>query len=341
MNIAIIYSLPTRRALATPFKVADEDTQESAFEIAEALESKPRTHERSSVVRGKGADVVLLPVSEDTIDTIPSIDADVIFNLIEWDGLDMPLFLKAVGLIERSQIPFTGSGFTTMRTLSNKEKMKDALDLGSIPTPRWQLFRDGTEPVRDDFHYPVIMKLALTHCSIGLTRNAVIDRREDVTLHVKEHIASFQQPVYVEEFIDGREFQVTVIEEDGVPKVLPPAEIVFKKGGKDSFLTYESRWDEDHPDYKLSSVKSAETSAYLRKRLEDVSLMAFRSLGFFDYARMDIRARGEEPFVLEANTNPGLGDSDEYGMTVSYKAVGMRFSDFVWKIVESCLRRAR
>ncbi len=328
MKIAIIYNLPTRRASATSFTVADEDTADSALEIAEALKSKH-------------ADVLLVPVSEDTIEEISRVKADCLFTLIEWDGEDMPLFLRAMELIEQTGIPFTGSKLAMMRRLSDKVTMKEALDEAGIPTPCWQLFRDGNELVRADFVYPVIMKLSLTHCSIGLTRNAVVDRPEDLAAHIKEHLRTYHQPIYVEEFIDGREFQVTIIEENGEPRVLPPAEIIFKKGGKDSFLTYESRWDEEHPDYHLSSVKLAALSPSLKKRLEDVSLAAFRSLGFGDYARMDIRTRGEEPFILEANTNPGLGDSDDYGMTISYKAVGWRFSDFVWKIVESCLRRFR
>lgn len=328
MKIAIIYSLPTRRAFTTPFKGADEDTRDSALEIAEDIKSK-------------GADVLLVPVSEDTINKISRVKADCLFTLIEWDGEDMPLFLHAMNLIDQTGIPYTGSSLSVMTALADKVKMKKALDAAGIPTPRWQVFIDGTEILRADFHYPVIMKLALTHCSIGLTRNAVVDRPEDLAFQVTKHIATHHQPVYVEEFIDGREFQVTILEEKSGPRVLPPAEIVFKKGGKDSFLTYESRWDEKHPDYHLSSVKLAVLFPYLQKRLEDVSLAAFRSLGFSDYARMDIRTRGEEPFILEANTNPGLGDSDDYGMTVSYKAVGMTFADFVWKIVESCLRRQR
>lgn len=328
MNIAIIYSLPTRRALRTPFKGADEDTKDSALEIAEALQSK-------------NVEVILVGVSEDTINEISRVKADGIFTLIEWDGMDIPLFLKAMNLIDQTRIPYTGSSLSVMTVLADKVKMKEALDLAGIPTPRWQLFRDGTEPVRDDFYYPVIMKLALTHCSIGLTRSAVVDRPEDLAFQVKKHIATHQQPIYVEEFIEGREFQVTIIEEKDGLRVLPPAEIVFKKGGKDSFLTFESRWNEKHPDYHLSSVKLAEVSPYLKKRLDDVSLAAFRSLGFSDYARMDIRTRGEEPFILEANTNPGLGDSDDYGMTISYKAVGWTFADFVWKIAGSCLRRQR
>ncbi len=328
MNIAVIYSLPTRRALATPFKATDEDTKESAREVAAAL-------------RAKGARVDLVSVSEDTIDHLSRISADIIFNLIEWDGLDTPLYLEALGLLEAKETPFTGPSLATMTWLTDKVKMKETLDVAGIPTPRWQLFSDGSEPVRDDFVYPVIMKLSWENCSIGLTRNAIIDRREDVAPNVVEHISTFHQPVYVEEFIEGREFQVTILEVDGQPRVLPPAEIVFTKAGRDSFLTFESRWDEAHPDYALSSVKKADVSMALRKRLEELSVAAHQGFGLGDYSRMDIRCRGEEPYILEANANPGLSEDEDYGMTVSYKAAGMTFADFVWKIVESCLLRRR
>ncbi len=328
MNIAVLYSLPTRRALATPFKATDEDTKDSAEEVAAALTSK-------------GARVELISVGEDSLSRIDSISADVIFNLIEWDGLDTPLFLKALGLIEARGIPFTGPSLETMVTLTDKVKMKESLDIAGIPTPRWQLFTEGTEPIRGDFSYPVIMKLAWEHCSIGLTRNAIIDRQEDLSSNVIEHIRTFHQPVYVEEFIDGREFQVTVLEENCVPAVLPAAEIVFARAGKDTFLTFESRWDEEHPDYGLSSVKEAVVSTVLKRRLDEISLAAHRTFEFRDYSRMDIRVRGENPFILEANANPGLGDDEDYGMTVSYKAAGMTFADFCWEVVKSCLRRSK
>lgn len=328
MNISVIYSIPTRRALATPYKATDEDTRASAEEVAAALSAK-------------GVKTSLIPISEDSIERINVLCADVIFNLIEWDGLDTPLYLEALRVLEAKGTPFTGPSLVTMTRLTDKVKMKEALDVAGIPTPRWQLFTNGSRPVRDDFVYPVIMKLAWEHCSVGLTRNAIIDRKADVAPNVVEHISTFHQPVYVEEFIEGREFQVTILEEAGQPRVLPPAEIVFTKSGKDSFLTFESRWDEEHPDYKLSSVKKADLSPALHKHLEEISVAAHRHFGFRDYSRMDIRCRAQEPFILEANANPGLGDDEDYGMTVSYKAAGMTFADFIWKIVESCLRRFR
>ena len=121
--------------------------------------------------------------------------------------------------------------------------------------------------------------------------------------------------------------------------MLPPAEILFYGGGGPQFLTYESRWDESHPDYDASTVEVAKLSLHQLKYLEKICLEAFRAFGFRDYSRIDIRMRGDTFYILEANANPGLGDDEDYGMTVSYKAAGMTFSDFMWEIVQAALRK--
>ncbi len=88
-------------------------------------------------------------------------------------------------------------------------------------------------------------------------------------------------------------------------------------------------------------MKLAVLDASLAHTLTKISTAAFTELGFRDYARFDVRCDAEgHPYFLELNSNPGLGDDDEYGMTLSYKAVGMTFADFVWEIVQSALRRS-
>lgn len=336
MRIAVLYSLPTRRAIASPYKATDEDTQDSAEEVALALKTKK-------------ADVVLVPVSEDSLDVIDQVSADCIFNLIEWDGLDTALSLSAFAKIEALAIPFTGPSLSLLTAFSDKIKMKEALDVAGLPTPRWQLFtqhhRNGAgqandiEPVRSDLRFPVIVKLAWEHCSVGLTKDAIVESQRDLISCVAERLRVFGQPVYAEEFIIGREFQVTVYSGKGGVVVLPPAEITFQETGKDAFLTFASRWDEAHPEYQLSGVALAKLSEPLAGALDTLAGQTFAKLGFCDYGRLDIRARGETPYILEANINPGLSDDDEYGMTVSYRAAGMTLADFVWEIVQSALRR--
>ena len=218
--------------------------------------------------------------------------------------------------------------------------MKKRLEELRLPTARWQLYISGDEPIRTDFHYPVIVKVSSEHSSVGLSKEAVVENEEALRDRIRKCLLQYKQPVYAEEFLSGREFQVTLLEMNQKLFMLPPSEIIFTKTTDVPFLTYESRWDMTHPDYNNSNVTLAAIEPKLALMVESMSRAAFRSLGFRDYARFDIRCSSDStPYFLEVNSNPGLGDDPEYGMTVSYKAICMSFADFVWKIVESALRR--
>lgn len=325
-NIAVVYSLPTKRALGSPYADTEQDTVDSAEEVYAALKEK-------------GAEPSLIAVDEESIAAISRIRADCIVNLIDWTGLDLPLSDAAFTAIEHTGIPFTGATRENYLTTSDKILMKKSLDAHKLPTPRWQLFEIGTEAIRSDFTYPVIVKLAFEHCSIGLTHDAVVANSVELAVRAAERIKTFGEPVIAEEFISGREFQVTVLETPRGVVILPPAEVVFATSGPESLLTYEGRWNETTEDYASSRVMLPDLDTRLAGRIAAVARKTFKDLGFRDYARLDIRTAGDTIFILEPNSNPGLSDSDEYGMTVSYKAGGMTFADFVWTIVVSSLRR--
>ena len=326
MNIAVLYSVPTKRATNTPYVETDTDTTESAKEIETALAVK-------------GATVTIHPIGEDHIPSISDIRADVIFNLIEWTGHDLPLADRAFAAIEQTGIPFTGGNRHNYMMTSDKVSMKKALDAHALPTARWQLFEDPGQPIRTDFRFPVIVKPALEHCSIGLSRDSIVSGAEKLRRKVREMIRALAQPMLIEEFITGREFQVTALEGPKGLRVLPPAEVVFDSADPNHMLTYASRWDENDPEYKSSHMKMTHIDQPLVREMERLTRRTFEKLGFRDYTRLDIRTRGNEVLILEANSNPGISDSDDYGMTLSYKAVGWTLADFVWEIVASAQRR--
>ena len=328
MNITVVYSEPTRRALASPYIDADEDTVESAREVVHALEKN-------------GATVTLFGVSEDHIERIQGIRADCVFNLIEWTGQDLPLADRAFAELEALHLPITGATRANYMETTDKVAMKQALTRHGLPTARFQIFTRGDEKIRTDFRFPVIVKPALEHCSVGLTHDAVVENTDTLRERIQERIRTFEEPMIVEEFIKGLEFQVTVLETKTGLLVLPPAEILFTTKNQENILTYDSRWDDETADYKSSHVSLATLDGILLHALSSVTTQTFRALGFRDYSRLDIRTRGSDIFILEANSNPGLSDDSEYGMTLSYRALGWNFSDFVWKIVESAMHRVK
>ncbi len=225
MNVAVVYNLPTKRASGTKYMESEDDTAESAREVQNALESHGHT-------------VTLVPVAENKIaSTIENIQVDCIFNIIEWTGPDLPLSDRALEAMGKTGIPVTGATRTNFMETSDKRSMKKALDRLGLPTALWQEFTTGREPVRADFHYPVIVKPPLEHSSVGLTHDAVVKNKEELTARIKERIETLREPMIAEEFLDGREFQVTVIEKNGSPWVLPAAEVVYKTKGTEDRRT--------------------------------------------------------------------------------------------------------
>lgn len=326
MKIVVLYSLPTRRAQKAGFVTTDEDTAQSAREVELALGEK-------------GQQVRTVAVDEGSIEKIAEVRADVIVNLIEWDGHDLPLTGKAMSVLERTSIPFSGSSRQVVLLANDKRTMKQKLDDFGLSTPGWQIFTLGNERLRGGFRFPAIVKLALEHCSIGLSPIAVVRSEHELRSQVRRQVVTFDQPVIAEEFIWGREFQVTMLERNGNLEMLPPAEIIFDSSSGPTFLTFESRWDERHPDYDASTVDVAKLSETQLRILDELSHKTFQAFGFGGYCRLDIRLRDNTFYILEANANPGLGDDEDYGMTVSYKAADMRFSDFMWEIIQAALRK--
>ena len=328
MNISVLYNKPAARFHKdTEHIVAEEDTEESAVEVAEAL-------------RSKGIAVTLVPITERTIaQTVAALPEDLIFNLIEWTGVDTPYAVETYAAMDKRRLRYTGAALDTYLLSCDKSVMKKRLDDAALPTARWQLFHSGDEAIRQDFRYPLIVKVSSEHSSVGLSKEAIATDMEALSVIVKKRLTEYKQPVYAEEFLTGREFQVTLLEQANGLAVLPVSEVRYTKGTDVPFLTYESRWDATHADYQNSDVILAKLTPMLKKKIEDMSMRAFTTFGYRDYARFDVRCQGDEPMFLEINSNPGLSDDAEYGMTVSYKALGMTFADFVWEIVQSSLRR--
>lgn len=322
MNITVLYNTPTDRFLKSSLnKEAEDDTYLSAKEVA-------------AVVGGK-----LVSINEHTIEkTIASIEADLVFNLIEWTGIDTPYAKKTYEEMDKRNIVYTGATWESYYLSCDKIALKKQLDAFGFPTSPWQAFVTGDEKIRSDFHYPVILKVSLEHSSVGLSKDAVFNSEHGLSAFIKKQLHEFAQPVFVEEFLEGREFQVTLLEIAGGLQVLPPAEIVYEKNIDVPLLTYESRWNEHSSDYENSQVIIPKKNTVIDDIMK-LCRSAFIKLGFRDYVRFDIRCRENMPFFLELNSNPGLGDDDEYAMTLSYKAAGMTFADVVWNIVEAARRR--
>jgi len=193
MRISVLYNKPAARfAKKTTHLVAEEDTEESAIEVAEALQHK-------------GAVTTLVPITErDIKKVIMGLPDDVVFNLIEWTGVDTPYAVKAYEYIHARKLVYTGAALDTYLLSCDKSVMKKRLDEQGLPTARWQLFHTGNEPVRQDFRYPLIVKVSSEHSSVGLSKEAIVKDEKNLAAIVKKRLAEYKHPAVGEEFLNHR-----------------------------------------------------------------------------------------------------------------------------------------
>ncbi len=324
-HIAIIYSAPTRRMLATPYGATDEDSSSIAEKVSTTL-----TH--------RGYAVSVHRITEDTIATIGEIRADCIFNLIEWCGLDIELAKQSFVELRKLQIPVTGATEQLFVLTGDKIALKAALRLAGASVPRGMGFTTGSEDIPSDFPYPAIVKPSTEHCSMGLSGETVAT--DDLSLRriVRAQIAAFRQPALAEEFIAGREFEVYLLEEAGRVRVLPIEEVLFPGDNPMAFQTYDCKWTPGSSDYEHTDVVRAKFTPNEQKIIEDECARAFTALKFRGYARFDVRYRDNIPYLLETNANPSVYDGDAPLFNPDDEVIfGIRFSDYIEAIVQSAL----
>jgi D-alanine-D-alanine ligase len=325
MKIAILYNLPTVTK-DTSFSLAEADTEASARLVADALTKQ-------------GMDTVLHPVTVETIPTIMDIRADCIFNLIEWTGEDIPYVAQAFLFLDRLGTPYTGASFENYYITVDKLPMKQSFRYLSIPTPAWSYLTDPAGAIDPSLRFPLIVKIATEHSGIGLTDRSVVYTKTALRTQVQSLFTDFHQPVLVEEYIEGTEYQMTALMENGILRMLPAATYTFDTHKPIQFLTFTSRWEATNDKNTQFSASILPIDPVVEKKMSKICAHTFDGMRFFDYARFDIRVRDGQPYILEANSNPGLDDAPDNGLAVAFHAAGMSFGEFLQTIIRSALRR--
>jgi D-alanine-D-alanine ligase len=228
--------------------------------------------------------------------------------------------------LEEIGFTFTGAGSQALQFSHDKPAVKERLLKHDIPTPDWQVCEDiGT---LDWDRFPAIVKPAHEHCSFGITHEAVVHTRQELTQRVMKIIEIFTQPVLVEDFIDGREFHVSVVG-NGRLRTFPIAEMDFSAIREDSgrLCTYDSKFAPASSDYQMIQLRlPAALTIEEQVKLEDTAIAAYRATDCRDYARLDIRQRNGTFYVLDVNPNADI--SLDTSVTLSAGLAGYSFGEF-------------
>lgn len=197
---------------------------------------------------------------------------------------------KIQACFELLGIPYTGTDFVSSAMAMDKGITKDLFKAYGISTPAGIRLAKG-ENEQEKIPFPCIVKACCGGSSVGVC----IARNEAEYEAAKAEAFRYDNEVVIEQYIDGREFSVGVM--DG--KALPVIEIAPKVG----FYDYKNKYQAG------STVETcpAELSEEKTRELQQAAELVFKALRLKSYARMDFRMNTwGEIFCLEANTLPGM-----------------------------------
>ena len=324
-NVLVLHNQPL-----SPHDHPAADSEQAIVEIA---------HRQSEILRGEGfhTQVLALGMTPDILWTeLKSGKHDVVLNLYEGTLDDPESESYIAGLLQWSGVPFTGCPMPALALARAKHTSKMVLHGAGLPTARFIVVeREPIPPMA--LKWPVIVKPATQDASVGIENDSVCADRTQVEAKVRDLLARFDGPVVVEEYIEGREIMVAMIE---LPELvsLPPAEVLFdgKKPGDWNILTYSLKWNPES--VSAPSKFPADLDAALAERLGDLARRAYRVLGARDYARVDFRVdQAGQPFILELNPNPEISEGPWFGSILA--SAGHDYRSILVRIVRQALTR--
>lgn len=156
---------------------------------------------------------------------------------------------------------------------------------------------------------------------------------------VQAVLDQFQRPVIVEEYIDGREIHLPLLGNRSIEPIAP-MEIDFAlfNDMHDRIYTNEAKFDKESARYYLVRfLCPAPIDAQLYARIVEITRTAYRATGCRDYARIDVRLRGDQIYVLDVNHNADLTSEAEH--SVASKMMGWSYGQLASRIIDCALER--
>jgi D-alanine-D-alanine ligase len=197
-------------------------------------------------------------------------------------------------VLEWLRIPYQGSGVRASAAAMDKWLTKALLLAEGLPTPR--AIRVSSSDARSSamaqgFSLPCVVKPRAEGSAVGVA----IVRAETQWAQAALEAAIGGGDILVEEYVDGREFTVAILEDAALP--------VIEITPHDRFYSYQAKYT---PGGSTHTVP-AQIEAAMAAQMQHDALALHRALGCRDYSRVDIMAdRSGHMWILECNTLPGL-----------------------------------
>ena len=273
-----------------------------------------------------------------SIEALPSRRPLLVFNLVDAINCDGRFAPLVTAQLDALGIPYTGCNTSGLLKTLSKVKTKLKLRHAGLPTPEWST--DGTGLDRDA---QVIIKALWEHGSLGLDETSVM-RYADARQVLAARTLSLKTEHFAEAYIEGREFNLGLLERISGVEVFPIAEILFEglEANAPKIVGFDAKWTPNSAPYIGTPRRFGleQNEPELAKTLKQFALASWTLFGLSGYARFDFRVDPTgEPFVIDVNPNPFL--APDAGFTVSAAEAGLSYQHLIGRIVELAWSFAR
>jgi D-alanine-D-alanine ligase len=266
----------------------------------------------------------------------------IVLNLCEGSPAQDFYYARVARLLGSLDYTYTGSDHRSLDQTQFKAQMKQLLADRAVPTPEWAIY-DNAKDV--DFKvYPAIVKPASEHCSMGITRKSVVMNLEEARRQVAALRHEFNGPALLEEFLDSAEYNVSVWGGDASSpdsiSVLGISTMTYDAFPDihDRLCTFEAKWDPASTAFqRIPAICPAPVTPELQAEIERVAMAAYHATGCRDYGRVDMRLRGNQPMVLDVNSNCDVSPGS--GFANAATAAQIEYAEMLERIVLFAIQR--
>ncbi|MFH1295673.1 MAG: ATP-grasp domain-containing protein [Bacteroidota bacterium] len=261
---------------------------------------------------------------------------NILFNLVESLDNRGEFAYMAPSLFSSLGIPYSGSPVVPLFLTSNKVLSKQELRRLGLPTPGW--FSTGeTGKLNPTGRY--ILKPVWEEGSLDLDESSVFEGSHygmKQTAAKKSH-----EHYFIEEYVEGREFNISILAGPQGPEVLPLAEMEFLDypDGKPKILGYRAKWEESSFEctHTTRTFRFDKKDQALHDQLTELCKSCWQGFGLKGYARVDFRVSQEgKPLIIDLNANPCLSATG--GFAAALRQAGYSFTEAIHRILEDAER---
>ncbi len=320
------------------------------------LDSESTVASLVNAIREGGHQAEFLEADDSIIDTVRDYKPDICFNIAESHFGDSRE-AQIPAILEKLQIPYTGSKILTLALTLDKPMTKRILAWHNLPTPEFQSFERVDEVLEPGMEFPLFIKPSREGTGMGISYQSILHNEQELRTQLEYILKKYKQSALVERYIEGREVTVGLVGNliGPVARRIPMDENAHRIQAGLHFLppmeVNLEPWIESGKVYgnDLKTAHAADLEYLCPAPLDEdqvdelnwLAAAVFRVTGALDVSRIDFRLDVHDnfkPYILEINPLPGLMPklSD---IVIEAEADGIGHTELVNMILNTALHR--